>query len=959
MQFASIDEEIFRKNTDPPDKAPNSWLTQIRERTNKAAYGKDSVRTVQTGFPEYKDWLAKKRAQSLPGKTLVDHNHPPLTATVTQATKAQANDPDVPFVEATFSTKDYYADPSLTSHPIKQYISDKVRYVPQGNKDPFIPMSAKPVPPVMNQSCIEAAAKMFSIARHLGQDVTQVDKVFRWMWNLPENFTLEPYALQIDPEVTKPWLRLKQAHNYEVPFMIAQQGMIKVTTGSETGVHASTKWDIDWAWVRTVVRNIMTRICFVEDHPLTELEGLKLKFIVRYDNLLPQAVPKYTFKEHEMTHKFNIPEGLRRAIMKFNEADVATLIKGVNYTEILSDMQPLSRPVISTLPRSIAIRKDIAELADINWLGPLPPYRFIEPVALEDSIITKQPISFQSLYEQYTMQRAMTSQFLCKKLFECKAYLDDGSIPLAYVSLNEFIDRKELDALIMLYLKMRERSNISKREIWLLFLKDFDPPKKLKELNIDYMINTANQILSDHFLWVTTGALKILRQQFASPNILQMYKYVEGRLPTVETAGMVRARIKHLITSFYKVNYKAKVTAAKEALKLEKYQSGKNNAKNRLIRAQLMVQLYTALVDADNSDHAVIRARDILMMTAYKYCNKRRRYGKKLSEFVRNEYEVKVLTGKSKLVDPEELAKALDKILDTSFYVVMFKAATAYADTENDLDVLFLTRTDYLIKYSKSQKQDRRLKGVMNSITQRFIAQKPDHDYFFAEAEKKERFRDLLFRDNEQFIKYEQLTKKSRVQIKPYKKPDWIAANYEIIRNVSQKPVSLKKLRKKKVRTKKSIIVLNEPDMIPVGNLEALMTDTLIPGYSDTIIIEDEVIKDEPKIPDKTETLNVTDDDFLNDLLGNDDSYNPYGAMTDDIYLSDYIATKTLPWTVTGFTTVYSKIDPYFNAGMGISMAILDGIANDQVRNNEIIAESAVEFGHRTQVQETVNVDIN
>lgn len=965
MQFAEINENLFRKDTDPSDKPPADWLTSVRERTNKLAYGVDQIKTVDTGFPAYKDFLAKMRSQAIPGKTLVDHNHPPITGTVTQASKSQATDDSVPFVKASFSTKDYYKEPKLSSHPIRQYVSDKVKYIPQGDKDPFIPMSSKPVPPVMNQTCIENAAKMYSIARHLGQDVKGIDKLFRWMWNLPEDFTLEPYAPQIDPEVTKPWLRLKQSHNYEVPFMIAQQGMIKVTTGSETGVHSAIKWDIDWAWVRTVVRNIMTRICFVEGHPLSTLEGLELKFLIRYDNLLPQSVPNYKFNEAAMTTKFSVPDELRNAIMSFNRADVASLMKQMSYSELLTDMAPLSKPIVSTLPRSMVIRKELEELTDINWLGPLPPYKFVQPVSLDESIITKNQITFQNMYEQYIGQRAMASQMLCKKLFEVKAHLDDGNIPQAYVFLLEFIDVKELDALIILYIKMTERAKIKKQEVWNLFLDGFAPPKKLKTLDIKYLINTANQTLNSHFLWVTVGALKILRQQFAAPNILMIYKYIEGKLPTFESADMVRARLKKVITAFYKLNYKAKVTSAKQSLKDAINEKTKTSCRLRLIKAQLMLQLYTVLVDSEREDEAYIKARDVIMMTAFKYCKKRRRYERKLSDFVRFEYEQKGLTTKTIMIDPETLAKKLDAILDTAFFPVIQKALLAYTDTEGDLDVLFLTRNDYLMKYNKSQKQDRRLKGVMNQITQKYIRQTPDHDYFFAEEEKKVKFRDLLFRDNDNFISFEQLTMKSRVRIKPFEKPVWLVENTERVRKSKEKPIRLPRSKHKKKRKSsvdhKSFMVVNSPEHKFVTMEQDLGFKEFVVEVDDS----DKIIVDKPDEEKKIETVtsDIKDskpvDDGLDDLFGFDDDTNPYGELTDDIYISDYISTKSLAWTVNGFTAVYRDIDPDFNPGVGISMQTLDRILTDQILNARVITASAVEFGPTRGTVSTENIDIH
>lgn len=928
----------------PPDKIAS------RIETNLQAYGKTALKVAPTGIPDYKTWLANARAKAIPHKTIIDHVKPPISATISQAQPGLFDDTDKQYVTAKLDMTGYEKRPDLTTHPVRQYVSNSIKYVPKGGHSPFISGSAAPIPPVVNQSCIKAAADAYSIARHMGKDPENINKLFRWMWNLPKDFTLEPYALQVDSTITKPWLRLKQSENYEVCYMPAQQGMIKVTTGSEIGVHTGIKWDVDWEWVRTCARSIMTRILFIESHRfnLEQLNGLELKFLVRYDSFLPQSTPKLTYNVPDTVNPFNIPDAISAELYAANKITLETYSGTTSITKYLDDLKPLSKPIISTLPTKLVLSEGLSELG--TWFGPPPSMKFVEPVELTDKAITRKPLTIKALIAQYVTQRCLRSPKLCELLFEVKARMELGDDFKARMLLGEFFDKNELNGVLLLYMRMHNSSLACVRDIWELFTGGKNPGKLIRAIDANSLLQQYVSCDVDLLSLTCFESLRELRRNMAAPNILLMLKYMGLRLNLMDKPDIVKAKIKDLITTFYIANYRSKVHALTDLYIKEPDKDAKKLLKKKLILRQSLLRFYASNFKSNKQSEWEQNMVKTLRTLSYKYVAKRKRLQRKLQDL-----ENDLLSRKENL-SYISLAQIYDDVLHTSFVEGIKLAEQKIKATEEDLDLLFMTQEDYNIFYGKHVRSTKRFRLIMNSMTQQYMKAKPDYDIFDLEEDKKETVRTLLFEDNESYVPYENLTYKGRMPKIMENRPKWMSRT----KFVEVKERKLKNV--KRVKQKKALVIANdEPtEIIPLEDIK----------YHPKILANmltapaDKEPEPPPKPPDIEITLPsaqpVEAQANLDDMFGDDDYDDLYQDNTNKVTVGDYISSKYLPWTVGAFMKCYLARNPNFtyDDSHGFLLSELDALRADQTFSSEVLADSNKEFGGRATQAAKMNVDI-
>jgi len=944
MEFTS---EFLAKDKETPQKPLDNFANRFA--ANTQAFGKSALRVASSGLPDYKSWLAQKRAESMPHLTIVDHVKPPIQVTVSQAQPNLFDDSDKQYVSAKLDLTGYKKTPQLSTHPVRTYVSDEVKYVPKGGHDPFINGSAAPIPPLVNQSCIRAAAQAYSMARHAGKNPEQVNALFRWMWNLPSDFSLEPYAPQIDPNVTKPWLRLKQAQNYEVCYMPAQQGMIKVTTGSEIGVHSGIKWDVDWEWVRTCARAIMTRVCFIEDHRfrLQELNGLVLNFIVRYDNFLPQSVPqfRYNVPKNTTTNPFNIPHEISSQLHAANKILLEQFSYNADLTKILPDLQPISRPIVSTLPAKIMLSEDFGELN--NWIGPAPSFKFVEPLELTKTKLTRQPLTLRSLLTQYVTQRCFRSIRLTELLFESKAHMEYGEFIKAKDLIVQFFDKNELNGVLNLYLKMHDQKLHVIYEIWDTFTGGKGPGKRIRAIDanslLQHFMTASYNILSD----ICYESLRELRRNMAAPNILLFLRYMGQPLNMLDTPALIRARIRKLISTFYTANYRSRVRALTEKLIHEPDKERRKSLTTELIRRQSLLRIYSANFVSEDQAAWEMNMRNSVKTLAYKYVTKRKRLQRKLqdleADFEREGYPQSF----------EYLATRYDNVLKTNFAGGIAYALEKISQTDKDLDLLFLNQTDYNIMYGEHQKSARRLRSLMNVATQSYMVGKPDPNVYDLEEDKKEVVRGLQMAENKDYVMYETLAYKGKAPKIMLDRPKWLNRHKFIQTKVNKKRRSKGKEGKK---AQNWIIANDPPDARDVVPLEV----STIPPKFLTVMMNPVSVDEEPAPPPIIANPAPAANMDLSDLFG-DDLDDMYEDNTNKIMLADYISAKYLSWTTRAFMNVYMSHNPDFvyNEQHGFLLEELEKLRLDAQFNASVIALADLEYGKTPSKVVDANVDLS
>jgi len=941
-----INYDLLRKEEQIQTIQPQT--IEHRVKTNLGAYGTSALKVANAGQLDYKTWLANMRAKSHPHLTIIDQVKPPIQATISQAQPSLFDDESRQYVSAKLDMSSYEKRNDLTTHPVRQYISNQTKYVPKGGSSPFIKGSAAPIPAVVNQSCIKAGAEAFSLARHMGKDVKKVDEMFRWMWNLDDDFTLEPYAPQVEPEVTKPWLRLKQQQNYEVCYMPAQQGMIKVTTGSEVGVHSGVKWDVDWEWVRTCARSVMTRVLFVEGHRfnLQALDGLTLKFIVRYDNFLPQSAPSMLYKVPATKNPFKIPEQISNELNAANKLTLEVFSTSTHLSSILHDLQPLTKPIISTLPAKMILREGLSELSD--WFGPVSSYKFTEPLQLTATSLTRQPLTIKALVTQYIAQRCLRSPKLTETLFAAKAKSDYGEIIQCRKLIVDFFDKAELNGVLTLFMKMNGNTLACIRDIWDLFTGGKSSGKTIRAIDANSLLQQYMSCEFDILSLTVFEALRELRRDLAAPNILHLMKYMGLRLNLPDEPDILRKKIKRLITTFYIGNYRAKADAAKSKYLASSNKEEKKVLGKELIFRQTILRLYAHCMSFERNYEWEANMVESLKTLAIKYVNKRKRLQRKLVDLL-------ALVDKEKMqMSYERFADLLDKALGTQFSIGIKAANKRIQETEKDLDLLFMSRVDYNIYYGEHQKQTRRLRQIMNSATQQYLTHKPDFESFELEEDKKETVRGLLMDDNNDFVPYQDLQFRGRIPKIMANRPAWMART-TYVQVKAAKRRSRDKNKKVKMR-KKILEVINDPPEEYVSLEEArihpkILQNIMTIDVEEPIVVANAIDPDPPDKPPANSSFDMFADDDFDDL---------YQTSFDKVMLNDYISIKFLPWTVKAFFQVYCNTHPDVvpDAEMPFTLVEMEALEADPLFNSAVSALATLEFGPSTRTAPVLNVDI-
>jgi len=948
MEFTS---DFLAKDDNTTQSAKALFAERLA--ANTQAFGKSSLRVASSGLPDYKSWLAQKRAECMPNLTIVDHMKPPIQVTVSQAQPHLFDDADRQYISAKLDLSGYEKNPMLSTHPIRTYVSNEVKYIPKGGHDPFINGSAAPIPPLVNQSCIKAAAQMYAMARHAGRDPDQVNKLFRWMWNLPSDFTLEPYAPQVDPTVSKPWLRLKQAQNYEVCYMPAQQGMIKVTTGSEIGVHSGIKWDVDWEWVRTCARAIMTRVCFIENHRfnLEKLNGLELKFVVRYDNFLPQSMPKFSYviPAESVKNPFNVPEQISSQLYAANKILMDQYSYSAELTRILPELKPISRPVISTLPSKMIL---LEEIGDLNtWIGPPPSFKFVEPLELTKTKLTRKPLTLRSLLTQYVTQRCMRNVRLVEILFEAKASLEIGDILKAKSLVVDFFDKNELNGLLNLYLKMHDSKLVAVHEVWDVFTGGKAPGKRIKAIDANSLLQHYMTVNMDLLTDAVMESLRELRRNMAAPNILLFLRYMGQPLNMLDTPDLIRARIRKLISTFYIANYRSKVKILAARLREEKDKLRKKSLTRDLVKRQSLLRFYAAHFSSDDVNAWEIKTKATIKTLAYKYVAKRKRLQRKMQD-LEAEFEQRGMPGSY-----EYLASRYDEILSTDFLGGIQYAMEKIKQTDKDLDMLFMNRIDYNILYGEHQRSARRLRLLMNTATQQYLVGKPDPALYDLEEDKKDVVRGVVMEQNNDYIPYEQLAYRGKQPKIMLDRPKWLNRS----KFVQTKMKKQKRKSRGRHHMKSDLVIANDPPDLSMKEVVPLETPTIPPKVLHVMMnpVEPiEVIEEKPPII--APIIAPSGGMNLDDLFG-DDLDDMYEDNTHKIMLSDFISAQYLPWTTRSFLSVYQQRHPdfVFIESAGFDFAELTALRADQQFNKQVMELADLEYGKAAKKEAVANIDLD
>lgn len=841
-----------------------------REQRNLQAMGSADLHRKQTQMPTFKSFVSRMQAQNFPSKTILNSAKPPLTACITPVNPNEIEDPNRQYVTATFSTDGYTADPKLSSHPVRQYVSKKSPYLPSGHKEVFIKGTNRAVPPVIFQNQITSAAKVYSIMRHQNVDTEPFENVFRWMWGLPKEFSLSPYAPLIDSDITKPWVHLKAKGNYEVQYMSAQQGMIHVTTGSETGVYAGTKYEVDWEFIRTVARNIMTRVMFIEDHrnELEKMSGFKMKFYVRYDNHFPQYIPKWDFKKPDTASLLTMPNDQLLLLA----GAIAEPSKLYVFPKLLMDYMvmnaPVSIPIIATipkkLPKTLDLEVDEADLTDTLQVA--YSYEFRQPLRIEDDEIVRQPLRIGDMVKQYFIQYGMTNEVNLKRLLTVTAYAKFKSYDHAYEELLDFIDMNELTKLNSLYMTINVNRYSASRDIWDFYVGKESHFNKIQSLEPRFLINHAKYLKHESLIKCINDSIRCIQQKLLVPNAYTLVRYMRPFSSYDENLLSMKKAIRDLIEKFYVIGYLKKLKAAKNLLLNETDKDKLRALKESIIKYQFLSKLFP-LVNGKDQPSIIC---DFIYEMALRYVKKRSRYHSKMKDFQVNTH------------DPFILATKLDKLVKSSFVKLLSILYEAIYQADHDIDVFFMSDTDYLITYNKNRKFAKRMRLLTSIIMPTYIKQLPDKERYVVKPDDQELYKDLICENNESYLTYAHFNER-------YKVPKLMKNRPAFLSRVTHVKIHNKKKKGKQRYKEKDSIITPEPPVTIIENNEKVPEVSLTIAQPPEITYTKETIF-EPE-PEKA------NDDGLSFL----DNFD-YEEEIDfnQIWPSDYISVKSLPWTLEG-----------------------------------------------------------
>jgi len=241
--------------------------------------------------------------------------------------------------------------------------------------------------------------------------------------------------------------------------------------------------------------------------------------------------------------------------------------------------------------------------------------------------------------------------------------------------------------------------------------------------------------------------------------------------------------------------------------------------------------------------------------------------------------------------DPTVLAQQLDDMLKSSFSQLLKLLYEAVYQADHDIDVLFLDEADYLIRYNRNQSFSKRMRKLTSLIMPTFIKQAPDKERYVVKGEDQEIYKELICDENKDHLNYTQFAER-------YKVPKLMRNRPQFLSRQTYVKMHTKKAKKKYKKVEK------EHDESIVPKIEATMTADNEPHLK---IIEEPII-DIPKVKE-IDPPPISNADSGMDFLDTFDDTEEIDFSK--IWVSDYISTQSLPWTVEGLKRIceHYKID--------------------------------------------------
>lgn len=651
-----------------------------------------------TTLPTPKEFWERAQRQDHPGLTIRNIYHPAVQSSVTIVSdKYRESLPEsMTIPSVTVSLSNMRRVESRSDIELQKYIPNGKRYHPDVGGSPFIPGSAKPVPPVLAQSAIKACAEFCALKRAQGGDPTPIKNYFRKMWGLPDSFDPEDYSPVIKADRTKPWLRANKPANYEVVVYPTQQSMITVKLGNTRSLVMGNKLNIDWDLIRVHLRQIATRVFFGEPGRLEQLkkDDVTLYFQLRYENFEIESDELTVFNDNAPAVCNALTSDELLLLATKNEKFVAQPLKGLIAQalpdETIEEMQSQSEEkLIKIQHKQTILDKYLDELSLSHDYGPFsiisaPRQAMTKTMTLRS--VMKWAIRNWILQKNSNLQ-AMTQAM---GYYE---YLDNSK---AMEILRENMDWKYLDKVFVAWKKLRS---------------DLSDPKagaELKNLFFDsnvtkvkYNLDTLETIFTKSMFKKCVVFLEICCESFRSARInfsyLSIHDFVTKDIKPFEiTIPNLRDIAYAKISSFYKNKYIAKAKFHINQFKLYKEPSERLKA----IKYQMRSKLYPLM----NNKARPWSINDVFLQTMEKYVKKR----KKLQAWW--EYE------KSEKLSLIDRLNRFDEKAKTRFYEYYKESVKLSELTWQDIDTYFLSEDSYLEKWHKNAKFKRKTEFIRSKL---------------------------------------------------------------------------------------------------------------------------------------------------------------------------------------------------------------------------------------------------
>jgi hypothetical protein len=264
-------------------------------------------------------YLQRMYEQAMPGMVIENLRSPSYLASVTPIPDDTVVPPSFNTAQIVIRPSEVTQNPELSSDPVKQLLPKNRRYVPETGSKTFLPNSAPPIPNTVAKAQVQAAAEGCAIARSAGRDPENIKKLFRKMWNLPDEFDPEIYAPVVNPEKSKPWRRYGATQNYEIHYAQNAQSLIHVTAGSYTSRTKSEEFEIDWDVVRSHLRIIATNVFLTEpgviQDVLREGKEIRINYAVNHEEFPIAKTPLFEWNADKYEGGVQLPKEEIRLLM--------------------------------------------------------------------------------------------------------------------------------------------------------------------------------------------------------------------------------------------------------------------------------------------------------------------------------------------------------------------------------------------------------------------------------------------------------------------------------------------------------------------------------------------------------------------------------------------------------------------------------------------------------------------